>query len=94
MNSTTRWKVFSTVLIKRKTSPSFGEVPPDFRMWTPKPTVLRKAREKHATKREGGETKKYPRWWLEERRPSQIRNLAKANFARLGTSNPQRYVRA
>ena len=66
-----------------------GEVPPDFRMWTRKPTVLRKA--PRNTRRKGkGRNMKYPRLAARDAKAYQVRSLAKHSPG-LARQTPQRY---
>lgn len=62
-----------------------GEVPPDFRMWTRKPRVLRKP-----PRNRNGRPKKYPRLAARDATPCEVQNLAKYSPG-LASQTPQRY---
>lgn len=62
-----------------------GEVPPDFRMWTRKPKVLRKAPRMGKSRK-----RKYPRLAARDAKACQVRNLAKHSPG-LASQTPQRY---
>jgi len=62
-----------------------GEVPPNFRMWTRKPQVLRKPPQNGQ-----GSRKKYPRFAVRDRKASEVQNLAKYSPG-LASQTPQKY---
>lgn len=65
-----------------------GEVPPNFRMWTRKPKVLRKP--PRNAKKGKGRRKKYPRLAARDAKACQVQNLAKYSPG-LSSQTPQRY---